>query len=188
MNRSIYALALALSVIPIAALAQQSNAPAAPAAQQRQAIHATMQRFAQQEEQLHQQMRSQILSALTPAHLRAVAATIGALAVAPNPDPQAAAQRLDAMLSAAERGRILAAHQAFAAQSRQLREQMRGELQSEMPQGMPDWNRGPHEGMTSAHRMSDPGSLLLAALAPHPMFDMGWPGRGMMPPGGAPPQ
>jgi hypothetical protein len=189
MNRSILALALALGAIPVGALAQQNSVtPPAPTADQRQAMRQTFQRFAQQEEQLHQQLRSQILSALTPVHLRAVGATIGELAVAPNPDPQAAAKRLDEMLSSGERSRILAAHQAFAAQSRQLHAQMKSELQSEMPAGQPDWtNRGPHNDMMAQHWQSDPGTLLLTALAPHPMFGTGWPGHGMMPGEGPPP-
>jgi hypothetical protein len=187
MNRSILALALALSVIPVAALAQQNSVQPAPAADQRQARQQTMERFAQQEEQLHQQMRSQILSSLTPVHLREVAATIGQLAIAQNPDPQAAAKRLDEMLSSSERGRILAAHETFATQSRQLHEQMRSEMQSEMPQGHSDWmSHGSPNGMMS-HRMSDPGTILLVTLAPHPMFGMGWPGHGLMPSGGPPP-
>jgi hypothetical protein len=186
MNRNILALALAFSAMPLAALAQNS-APPAPTDQQRQAIHQTMDRFAQQEEQLRQQMRSQILAALTPVHLRAVAATIGQLAIAENPDPQAAAKRLDEMLSSSERGRILAAHEAFKAQSRQLHDQMRSELQSEMPAGQPDWMRhGWQNGMMSQQRMSDPGTVLLAALSPHPTFGRG---PGMMMPGeGGPPQ
>ena len=81
MNRSLLALALALGVTPVAALAQDTNAPA-PTAEQRQAMQQTFQQFAQQEGQLHEQMRTQILSALTPVHRRAVGATIGNLAIA----------------------------------------------------------------------------------------------------------
>jgi hypothetical protein len=187
MNRSFVALALALSVLPTAALAQDTGAPTTPTDQQRQAMHQTFERFAQQEEQLHQQMRWQILTTLSSVHRRAVAATIGELAIAANPDPQAAAKRLDQMLSPAEQQRILAAHEAFQQQSRQLHEQMRSELQSEMPAGHAPMNgRSQNGGM--AHRQLDAGTILLSALSPRPMMGMGWHGPAMMHMEGAPPQ
>ena len=166
MNQSILALALALGVIPMSALAQDSSAPAAASDQRRQVF----QQFAQQEEQLRQQMRSQILSSLTPVHRRAVGAAIGDLAIASNPDPQTAGKRLDAMLSPGERQRIIAAHSSFAAQSRQLHDSMRQQLQSTMPAGAPD--HGPPGGMMPEHPQLDAGTLLLIALSPHPMMEM----------------
>jgi hypothetical protein len=191
MNRSILALALALSVIPISALAQDTNAPSGPTDQQRQAMHQTFERFAQQEEQLHQQMRLQILSSLSSVHRRAVAATIGELAIAENPDQQSAAKRLDSILSPGEQQRILAAHEAFKAQSRQLHEQMRTELQSEMPAAHADMmNHGQQNGAMPQNRQLDAGTLVLMALSPHAMMGMmgmGWHG-GMMHAEGAPPQ
>lgn len=187
MNRSFLALALALSVLPIAALAQDAGAPAAPTDQQRQAMHQTMERFAQQEEQLHQQMRLQILSALSSVHRRAVAATIGELAIAANPDLQAAAKRLDQILSLGEQQRIMAAHATFKQQSQQLHEQMRSELQSEMPAGHP-WMGGPPRGAMSQHPQPDAGTIVLMALSPHPMMGMGWHGAAMMHGEGEPPQ
>jgi hypothetical protein len=181
MNRSLIALALAFSVLPTAALAQNAGERPALTDQQRQAVHQTFERYAQQEEQLHQQMRDQILSALTPVHRRAVAATIGELAIEANPDPQAAAKRLDMMLSGAERGRILAAHEAFKQQSTQLHQQMRSELQSELPAGHSPMDRWSHA--MSQHPQPDAGTILLMALSPHSR-GMGWPGHGE----GAPPQ
>ncbi len=189
MNRQILALALVLSVVPVAALAQDTSAPAAPTADQRQAMHQALQRFAQQEDQLHQQMRWQILSALSPVHRRAVGATIGELAIAQSPDIQGAAKRLDEMLSGSERQRIVAAHAAFAAQSRQLHEQMRTELQSEMPAGHPQlMGHGPQNGAMPSHPELDAGTLLLMALTPRPLGMMDWHGPGMMHMEGAPPQ
>src|SRR5262249_3211569 len=129
MNRSLLALALALSVAPLAALAQDAGS-VTPTADQRQAMHQTLRQFAQQEMQLHQQMRSQMLSSLTPVHRRAVGATIGDLAIEPSPDPAAAAKRIDEILSPGERQRIIAAHTNFTTQSRQLHEQMRTQLQN----------------------------------------------------------
>jgi len=187
MNKRLLALMLALSAIPVAALAQDSNQPASPTTDQHQQMRQTFARFAQQEEQLHQQMRWQILSALTPVHRRAVGATIGDLAIAQNPDPAAAAKRLDAMLSPGERQRIVAAHSSFATQSRQLHDQMRTEMQSEMPSGHPDFMKHPH-GAMMANRQLDAGTLLLVALSPRPMMGMGMHAWPMMHPEGAPPQ
>lgn len=135
MKKSLLALALALSMIPITALADD-NAPPNVTPAQRQAMHQTFERFMSQEMQLHQQMRWQILSALTPVHRRAVAATIGDLAIAANPDTAAAAKRIDSVLSPGERQRVISAHNAFRSQSMQLHDQMRTELRSEMPADM----------------------------------------------------
>lgn len=189
MNRSFLALALALSVIPVAALADDNNAPTPPTAAQRQAMMQTFQGFAQQEEQLHQQMRGQILSSLTPVHRRAVGATIGELAVAPSPDPEAAAKRLDAMLSPGERSRILGAHSQFETQSRQLHEQLRTQLASEMPAEASHFMKHDEEKSEHNERPIDAGTLLLKALSPHSHgMGMGF-DHGMMmhPMGGAPP-
>ncbi|HEY6325116.1 MAG TPA: hypothetical protein VIW73_01190 [Candidatus Cybelea sp.] len=173
MNRKFLALTLALSVIPIAAAADDDNAPPQLTPAQRQAIHQTFERFATQEQQLHLQMRGQILSSLTPVHLRAVGATIGDLAIAANPDPAAAAKRLDMILSPGERQRVLATLSSFFQQSRQLHDAMRNELNSEMPAGHP-----PSTDRDKEHQMTnmrlDAGTVLLAALSPHPhMMGMG---------------
>jgi hypothetical protein len=190
MKRDIFALALALSVIPVAALAQGSNAPPALSPDQRQALHQTFERFAQQEEQLHQQMRWQILSVLSPVHRRVVGATIGELAIMPNPDVGAAAKRLDEMLSPGEQQRILAAHASFEAQSRQLHEQMRTELQSELPAAHQNFvYRGSQNGPMQERRQLDAGTLLLVTLTPHSeMMGVDWHGPVMLPAEGAPPQ
>lgn len=179
MKRSLFALALALSVIPLSALAQNTAAPPQPTADQRQAMHQSMQQFMAQERQLHQQMRAQILGMLNPSQRRAVASTIGDLAVDPNPDPGAAAKRLDAILSPGEQQRIVAAHTSFMQQSRQLHEQMRSQMQSMMPAGHPGMmGHGPMSA-SEAGRQMDAGDILLMALAPHPMMGM----MGMMGPG-----
>lgn len=181
MNKNFLVLALALSVMPVAALAQDTNAPPQLTPDQRQALHQTMQQFGQQEEQLHQQMRYQILSALSPVHRRVVAATIGELAISPNPDIATAAKRLDATLSGGEQQRILAAHATFESQSRQLRDQLKSTLQSEMPAGHSNWmNHGPQNGMRPQHPQFDAGTLVLMSLTPHShMMGMGWHGDGM---------
>lgn len=170
MKNSLLALALALGMMPIAVLAQDTNAPPAMTDQQRQAMHENFERFAQQEMQLHQQMRSQILSSLSPVHLRAIAATIGNLAIEQNPDVTGAARQLDRILSPGERQRVMAAHETFRSQSQQLHDQMRSQMQSMMPAGHGDMMK-PGSGMMS--RMpQDAGTILLMALSPHPMMDM----------------
>lgn len=190
MNKSFLALALALSVLPTAAFAQDANAPAPPSDAQRQAMHQTFEKYGQQFEQLHQQMRGQILSEISPMHLRAIGATIGELAIAQNPDTQAAAKQIDRILSSGERSRIMSSANSFHTQMRQLHEQMRTEMQSQMPAGrqMP-MNGQPKNGMMM-HPPSDAGTILLMALSPHPMMDMmmhgGMMHAGMMPPAGAP--
>ncbi len=189
MNKSLLALALALSVLPTAAFAQDANAPAAPTDAQRQAVHQTFERFGQQMEQLHQQMRTQILGSMSSVHLRAIGATIGELAIAQNPDTQAAAKQIDRILSGGERSRILSLANSFHSQMRQLHEQMRTEMQNEMPAGHQSMMDGRNHGMMM-HPPSDAGTILLMALSPHPMMGMMMHGmmHGGMPMEGAPPQ
>ncbi len=176
MNKSFLALALALSVLPIAAHADVNGA-AQMTPDQRQTMRQTFERFAAQEEQLHQQMRFDVLEAMTPMHRRAVGATIGDLAIESNPDPAAAAKRIDAILSPGERQRIVAAHSSFFAQSRQLREQMRDQMRSTMPSNgqPPMMDHARANGTPPMER--DAGMVLLGALSPHPHM-MGMDGHG----------
>jgi hypothetical protein len=184
MNRSFLALALALSVLPTAALAQDTGGRPVLTDQQRQAIHQTFDQYKQQEKQLRQQFRYQVLSSLTASHRRAVAATIGELAVEENPDVQAATRRLDQILSSAERSRIMQAHEAYRTQSHQLHEQMKSDLDRIVP-NHPTMNHP--ENANEHHFQPDAGTILLMALVPHPMMPMMM--HGMMMHGeGAPPQ
>ena len=180
MKRSLVALALAFSVLPTAALAQDTGARPAVTDQQRQAMHQTFEQFAQQEKQLHEQFRNQVLSSLSSAHRRAVAATIGELAIEPNPDMLAAAKRLDQILSPAERSRIMQAHDAFRTQSRQLHEQMKTDMQRIFP----DHPMMNHPENKMQHPTPDAGTVLMMALIPHPMMGMM---HGMMMHGEGPP-
>jgi hypothetical protein len=168
MYKGILALALALSVTPISALAQDSNAPA-PTAEQRQAMQQAHEQFDQQKMQLRQQMRYQMLNAMTPVHRRAVGTLIGELAISPNPDLPTAAKRIDSMLSYGEQQRIVAAHTNYETQSHQLHEQMHQQMQSMMPAGHPEMK---HDENSRPHRQLDAGTLLLIGLSPH---DMGQP-------------
>lgn len=188
MNKSSLALALALGVLPTAAYAQTVSPPE-PVDAQHQAMRQTFEKYGQQFEQLRQQMRGQILSEISPMHLRAIGATIGELAIAQNPDTQVAAKQIDRILSGGERSRIMSSVASFHAQLRQLHDQMRSEIQSEMPSGQQPTNDRPKNGMM-AHPPSDAGTILLMTLSPHPMMDMmmrgGFMHGGMMPPAGAP--
>ncbi len=173
MSKSILALAFALSLIPAGAFAQTTGAPPAPSDAQQQTMWQTLQPFIQQEEQLHQQMRAQILSSLTPVHRRAIAAEIGDLAVSANPDPDGTAKRIDAILSPGERQRIIQAHQTFATQSRQLHEQMKAQLQQMMPTGRPPMGDHPMMGEGMQDRMNDAGWIVLHSLPQHASGMMG---------------
>ncbi|HEY2474562.1 MAG TPA: hypothetical protein VGI19_07135 [Candidatus Cybelea sp.] len=183
MHRRLFAPAFALSVLPVTALAQNTNAPPPLTDQQKQAVQATFQRYRAQEEQLHQQLRYQVLSALTPAHRRELASLIGELSIEPNPDIQVAAERIDRALLSSEHQRILAAQQSFEAQSRQLHEQMRTELQSELP-AHPNGENG-RRGWAARmpRRQLSAGAIVLMTLTPHLPMEMGMRGgREMMRP------
>lgn len=175
MKKSLLALALALSMVPITALADDDHMMSQLTPAQRQAVQQTFQRFMSQEEQLHQQMRVQILQSLTPVHRREVGATIGDLAISPNPDPATAARRIDAMLSPGERQRILSAHNSFRSQSMQLHDQMRNELRGEVPADMQSHfaqhDNDMKEKQEATSRMeSDAGMVLLHVLSAHHMM------------------
>lgn len=176
MIKSILTLALALSVLPISALADDNNGPPQMTDQQRQAMRQSMEQFKQQEEQLHEQMRSQILASLTPVHRRAVAAEIGNLVISPNPDPKATAERIDSILSPAERSRILSAHESFKSQEEQLHKQMMAQVQQQFPNWHPRSDQ--HQVMGSMQqRMNDAGWIVLHALPPHEHDMPGMPGH-----------
>jgi hypothetical protein len=171
MKTALFGLALALGMMPVATFAQDNNMPTLTD-QQRQALHQTFEQYGQQEMQLHQQLRSQILSSLSPVHLRAVGATIGELAVSPNPNFKAAAQRIDQILSGAERARVMTLHSTFRAQSEQLHQQMKADLQRELPAGAEhQWNSNGQRQMAQ-HGPLDAGSILLFTLSGHGMGDM----------------
>lgn len=166
MKRNIFLLAFALGVLPVTGLAQSTNAQPQLTDQQKQAMRATFERYRAQEEQLHQQMRYQILATLTLVHRRELASLIGELAIEPDPNVQDAAARVDRALLSSERQRILSAHQAFETQSRQLHEQMRTELQSDLP-AHPGGDNGPRNGSAPRHQFTA-GMIVLMALTPRP--------------------
>jgi hypothetical protein len=195
------ALALALIALPVTALADDN--PPAPASQpgltpaQRQAMFKTMQTFRDKERQMHQQMRAQILGALSPEHRTAVAGVIGEMVISDNPDPVAAAKQIDSVLSLGEQRAILTAHTSFVTQSQALMQQMHAQLQSQLPAGTqphPHWATEMHHPPSAI--ANDAGSVLMMVLAHRAPLGMemgdhqpGMPGGppGGVPPGSAPP-
>lgn len=198
MKNVLIALSLALALGPVAALADNATAPAGPpqlTQQQRQALHQTFETFRTQEEQLHKQFRQQIIGSLSPAHRTAIAGIIGNLAISPNPDPAMAAKQLDGLLTQGEQQRILSLHQAFKTQGRALHEQMRKQIESELP-NMPKPPNGEKWQQQREHQMQtrtlDAGTVLLHVLSHDGMggMEMGMGHHGMfMGPGpGGPPK
>lgn len=167
MKNAVVALSLALTLLPVSALAQttpsgvRSITPA-----QRQAMYQQFQQFHQREEQLHQQFRAQILGSLSADQRNQAANVIGQLAISSNPDPRAAAAQLDGILSQGQKQSILNAHNTFRSQSKALHEQMLRQMRSSMPGG---WPMGEHPGMPGMQKMQqmqpDAGMILLHVLS-----------------------
>jgi hypothetical protein len=183
MKKVFLALFLALSMVPVAAYADDYGQVAAPSSMtpaQRQMMSTTLRSFGQREEQLHLQFRSQILGAISSEHRNAVAGLIGQLAISSNPDPRAAAQQIDSLLSQSEQQAILSAHNTFRQQSKALHDQLHRQLQSEMGQGMPRHQNAP--GTMEQRKPSeqpDAGEVVLHTLAhfePMEMDHHGWGG------------
>jgi hypothetical protein len=167
-------LALALAAVPFTALADDPASPPPPhppmTQAQRQAMEDAMKTFRDKSMQLHQQARTQMLSALTPEHRQLLAQVAGQLAVADKPDRDAAAKQLDSALSSSEQQAILAAAGTLRAGMKSLRDQMRAQMESQFPQMRQGRPGGPgaseHGGMVSsekehANRMNDAGAVLL---------------------------
>lgn len=195
MKRLWPALALAFLAIPIAALADDNSSAAAtpphptlsPA--QRQTMFKAAGEFRSKEMQLHQQLRSQVLGALSPEHRTAVANVIGQLAISASPDPGAAAKQIDALLSPSEQQHIVNADTSFRNQSRVLMQQMMAQVKSQLP-SPPSSAEQPSGPPRNQRIVTDPGTIVLTTLNRGPMglmmahrFGMG-PGE---PPLGGPP-
>jgi hypothetical protein len=172
MKHAILAAALA-AFTPAVAGAQQSAMPAASARPmmtpaQRQQMRAMRTQFMQ----MHRQLRSQVLSDLTPAHKALLSQVAGQLAVSPDPNFDAAANQLDAALSADEKQKIVSAAQS-------MRSRLRSMVQS-MPLP-PMGGRGMMErrGMRMENgRMTAGGIVLMLAVGHGPEMM----GPGMMRP------
>ncbi|MBV8489978.1 MAG: hypothetical protein JO199_05545 [Candidatus Eremiobacteraeota bacterium] len=190
MKHAIIALSLALALAPLGALADDAGGapPQCPVLtqQQKQQLQQTFETFRTQEEQLHKQMRAQLIGSLSPAHRNAIAGIIGNLAISANPDPALAAKQIDGLLSQGEQQRILSLHSAFRTQRHALHEQMRKQLESELPakpKPPGDEHAGGRHEMQS--RTLDAGTVVLKTLghAGMPDMEMGMGHHGWMGPG-----
>lgn len=166
MKTSVFITAVALSAVMTATSFAQEPPPgppgppgpmATPNAQMRQQFQAAH----KQMEQIHAQERSQVLGALTPAHRQLLATVAGQLATSTTPDYRAAAQKLDAALSASEKQAIVSASQTARQQMRAQMESMRQRM-SQM--GGPPDTRGPmvmRSGTEQQGRTPSAGEILL---------------------------
>jgi len=167
MKNVVVALSLALTLLPVSALAQtaptsvRSITPA-----QRQAMYQQFQQFHQRGEQLHQQFRAQILGTLSADQRTQAANVIGQLAISTNPDPKAAATQLDSMLSQGQKQQILNAGNTFHTQFKALHEQMFRQMRNQMAGGPMGGHLG-FEGMQKMHSQIQPdaGEILLHVLS-----------------------
>ncbi|HTX60123.1 MAG TPA: hypothetical protein VMH02_10670 [Verrucomicrobiae bacterium] len=168
MKQSLLALALALTMLPVAAAAQNAPPQGGPPSwtpEQRQAMMQTFKTFRDQTEKLEEQTRTEVLAGLSAVHRQAVANIVGGLAVSAKPDVDVAVRQIDAILSPAEKSAILSAHNALRSQMETLHQQMRAQMERTMPAGAPPAKE--HFQMRSSkHAQSnDPGKILLHILA-----------------------
>lgn len=172
--------ALVLATTPLLASAQ--TVPPAPAPSPGTGIGAEVSaglRMASQTLQTQLQARTAILAALTPAHRELLAKIVGELAIAPDPNLDAAAARLDAALFPAEVqaiGRVEAGKRAqVMAEAGQLRSTLQSTLSAEQLKQMQAASAELVRGMAPDGRMNqamakmiqaegDPGHVLLTMV------------------------
>jgi hypothetical protein len=153
-------LAVALSALPIGAFAGEGFAPTPEMAQMDSQMH-----------QLSVQARTAVLQAITPQHRQLLAQIVGALAIAPDPDYNAASKQLNAALSQQEAQSVLRI-------SAQFHQQMHTLMQAHMQQMERDSAKEAGETRTESHNVMymgghgpmqmDAGTCLLM-LAQQPM-------------------
>ncbi len=159
-------LAVAISIVPLGATAGEPQPPMPPpppigmfgehlnlTPSQQQQWHQIMQQTGQQMQALHTQARAKVLGALSPAHRALLAQVVGALAIAPNPDPQAAARQLDAALSPGEAQAVVSAHTAAMQQAHQLMESAHQRFQSVLTAQQRAQFSSSHEGGPDSHEV-----------------------------------
>lgn len=128
--RPVTILAFAFAMAPTLVAAQQAPAPDAQAFPHPNM--AAMEQMHAQMKQLHLQARAQILGALTPAHRALLANIAGQLAIAPNPNREAAAAALDRALTPAEGRTILAAQANERTQVHAMMESARAQFEASL--------------------------------------------------------
>ena len=144
-------LTLALVFAPGLAVAQ-STSVTSPDTALPHPNFAAMQQMHAQMKQIHLQARQQILAALSPAHRALLANIAGQLAIAPNPDREAAARALDAALSPNEARAVLGIESSARTQSDSLMEAARAQFEATLT---PD-QRAEMAQRMSAHEQGEP--------------------------------
>lgn len=137
---------------------------------QQQQMHQIMEQTHQQMEQLMSQTRSRVLGSITPAHRQLLAQIVGNLAIAPNPDRDAAVKQLNAALSSGEAQAVLSVHQAAMQQMMSLMQTTHQRMEavlttqqrSQMQNGHP--NESTHERV---YFKGPPGSLTAGDILLH---------------------
>jgi len=178
------ALLLALAFAPTAALAQSEPPPGPPGMHGvplSNAQIAAMRQVHTRAEALRVQTRGRMLAALTPAHRTAVANVFGQLALSANPDPRAAAQSLDAVLSPAEKQSVVSIAAAERSNMHVIMQQARAAFASTLSADQRA-RMAARETEMQARRQGhplppgagDPGALVLRTLG-----GFGGPGPGM---------
>jgi len=130
---------------------------------------AGMIRMHEQMMQARQQVRAQMLGALTPAHRTLLASVVGGLAVSPSPNVEAAAKQLDAALSPQESRAILDVEASFHAQMRAAMQSLEnsGDVpKHEAPPGEMHVKRAPDAGFALLHAALGFGGLMRPPHAP----------------------
>src|SRR5579872_2676528 len=132
-------LAVALS-LPVGAIAGELPAPAPIPPREAQALHLTAAQQQQLDQiwsgassrlkDLHSQARNQILGVLTPSQRTLLAQIAGNLAIAANPDEDAAAQQIQNSLSPQQVQRVLSLHEALKQQAMSLMQAAHAQAQN----------------------------------------------------------
>jgi hypothetical protein len=175
MKTLIATLSLAALIGPAVALADTTNAQAAPNAAQMQSRMAEFQQMHQRMEQLHTQARLQVLSSISAPHKTEIANLLGQLAISEKPDIDATARQINSLLTPAESQAVVRIHTQLRSQATALMEQMHSQMQRQAPPGAPQHQ---FKAMQPSNHPEDAGHLVMFLLipghahgmmAPHPM-------------------
>lgn len=142
---------------------------------QQQQIHQIMDQTHQQMQQLMSQSRSRVLGSITPAHRQLLAQVVGNLAVAPNPDWDAAAKQLNAALSPGEAQAVLSTHQAAMQQMMSLMQATHQRMEAVLTSQQRSSMQNGHPNEQTHERMffkGAPGTLTAGEILLH-LSEMG---------------
>jgi hypothetical protein len=163
MKKLLSIISLVALIGPAVALADEPGATAQSA--QAGSRPAMFEQVHQKMQQIHTQARSQILAALTPAHKAALANIVGQLAIAPNPDVDAAARQLDSLLSTGEKQAVVRIHNEARTQMHSVMQAVHQQMAASMPPGEHALQIKEHSETAAA--APDAGHILLHLAMPH---------------------